>query len=105
MEFELRHPDNPTQTARVGHDPVRAGVFVEVTWNGVTVAFDQADLDDDDAITGVVRLLATWGFIDPVVVSDLRAYLDTPSCWRSKTQRRRVRRVLEIVEALEAAGH
>lgn len=105
VEFFLTtHPDDPTQTARVGRDPERGGIYVEIEWNGTVVTFDQADLDDDDATTGVVRLLATWGFIDPCALADVRAWMSTPSCWRRRRAPRGVRRVLAIVEELKAAS-
>jgi hypothetical protein len=104
VEFSLAHPHDATQTARVGFDLRRGGHYVEIAWNDTLVTFDQADLDDDDAITGVIRLLASWGFLDPVALDDLRAYLDTPSCWRSTRAPRAVRRVLAIVEALEVTS-
>ncbi len=104
VEFELRHPDDPTQTARVGHDPAHS-LYVEVEWNGVLVALDAADMDaDDDPVIEVIALLINFGFLPPGTLGELRRWRDTPSCWRGRRAPRAVRRVLRVVRALEACS-
>jgi len=106
VEFSLAHRDDPTQTARVGIDPRRGGIYAEVEWNGVLVVLDADDVDPDrDPVVEILSLLIDFGFLQPRALQDVRTYRDTPSCWRSSRPPRRVRRVVRIVEELvRAAG-
>jgi hypothetical protein len=75
-----------------------------LTWNGIVVRHDPTDVNaDDNPVEALVRFLASWGFVKPLAVAELRAYLDTPSCWRSSRPPRRVRRVLALIRDLGPA--
>ncbi len=66
MRFVLRHPDDPTVRARYGHDPER-GVWAELEYCGVVVVYDAAepDFDVERPVLGVLRFLASYGFLVP----------------------------------------
>jgi hypothetical protein len=104
VEFALKHADDPSRVARVGHDPER-GLYVEVVWNGVPVVLDAADMDADyDPVEEIISLLINFGYLPPLALDETRAWLSRPSCWCRGRAPKKVRRVLTIVEALERAA-
>jgi hypothetical protein len=101
MEFTISNPDHPEQVARVGYHPRRGGAYVDIAWNGTVVTFDAGDVDSGrDPIAEIVEHLASWGFVEPVTLDALRAWLSTPSCWRRRPPKR-VRRVLALLRDLD----
>ncbi len=103
VERTIRNRNDPSWGARYGTD--ESGPWAEVPWNGIVVRHDPTDVDaDDDPVEALVMFLSSWGFLDPCAVAELRAYLDTPSCWRSNRPPRRVRRVLALIEHLRSGA-
>ncbi len=101
VEFTLTVGDH---VAVYGFDPERGGAYAETTWCGVIVTYDASDGAGDDPVLGVLRFLGTFGFVDLHAVDETRAWLTTPSCWRSSKPPRRVRRVLALIERLGDGG-
>jgi hypothetical protein len=114
VRWTLPHPDDPTVRARYGHDPERGGVWCELTYNEVLVAYDMTDAYDVEApIHGLLTFMSQFGFFDGHDVDAAFEWLGnshdenlTMHGWPSGPRRapKRLRRVIDIIENLRAAG-
>jgi hypothetical protein len=116
VEFQIRHPRDPTWLATYGVDFER-GCWAEVPCNGVIVVHDgfEVGFDDERPVWSVLRFLSTFGFVDG---ADAEAALDWleeekshrenfwagPPPWpdrRHRPSRRGLRRLLKVIRDLE----
>jgi hypothetical protein len=96
--FRVRHPLQPAH-ADCGYDPTVRGYFVELTADGVAIAYDATNgwYDDESPLLGALALLSAYGFVDPAAVDEALAL----SGGVTAIQSGRVRRALRVIRAFE----